>query len=253
MIEISQNEQTVEDKPPARLARVKRRRARSAITTAIHQPASLWHMSSVMEALPMRNLPVMAMLLGLGGCAGPVPLQRASGNPPLVAAEKLIDAFYSFDPRRLLKAMADAPASQPQILFYQGWAEGGNYAIIKRQPCQFVSDSEVTCAITVRDDLIVALGTGYWVTDKFHLTLHEGRIVKVSTSSDDPPEFDLALDWLKRKRPDIMTGPCVGFFEGGPTPQNCVRAVVREFRSYRASKSDRTDSRSWLACGHPPG
>jgi hypothetical protein len=189
-----------------------------------------------MEALLMRNLFAIAMLLGLGGCVGPVPLQRASSSPPLVAAEKLIDAFYSFDPRQLLKAMSDAPGSQPQIMFYQGWAEGGNYAIIKRQPCQFVSKSEVTCAITVRDDLILALGTGYWVTDKFHLTIQEGRIVKVSNSSDDPPDFNLALNWIKRERPEVMTGPCIGFFAGGPTPQKCVKAVVKEFKTYRATK-----------------
>jgi hypothetical protein len=184
----------------------------------------------------MQYLPAIAALLGLGGCAHPAPLQRASGNPPQVAAEKLIDAFYSYDPRRLRAALADAPASQPQLLFYQGWAEGGNYAIIERQPCQSASDSEVTCAITVRDDLIAALGTGYWVTDKFHLTIREGRIVEVRNSSNDPPEFDLALNWLRRERPDIMAGPCRGFFAGGQTPQDCVRAVVGGFKTYRATQ-----------------
>lgn len=184
----------------------------------------------------MRYLPAIALLLGLGGCAGPVPPQRASGNPPPVAAEKLIDAFYSYSPRQLLLALADAPASQPQLLFYQGWAEGGNYAIIERQPCQFVSESEVTCAITVRDDLIAALGTGYWVTDKFHLTIREGRIVQVRNSSNDPPEFDLALNWLRRERPDLMVGPCRGFFAGGETPHDCVRAVVAGFKAYKATK-----------------
>lgn len=184
----------------------------------------------------MRYLPAIAFLLGLGGCSGKAPPQPASGNPPLMAAEKLIDAFYSFDPRPLRAAMTDAPASQPQLLFYQGWAEGGNYAIIERQPCQFIGESEVTCAITVRDDLIAALGTGFWVTDKFHLTISDGRIVEVRNSSNDPPEFDLALNWLRREQPDIMAGPCSGFFAGGPTPQDCVRAVVEGFKDYRATK-----------------
>lgn len=184
----------------------------------------------------MRYLPAIAVLLGLSGCAAPTPPVRSVGSTPLVAAEKLIDAFYSFDPGQLLAAMADAAGSQPQIVYYQGWAEGGNYKVLERQPCQFASEGEVTCAITVRDDLIAALGTGYWVTDKFHLTLDSGRIVTVRTSSNDPPEFDLALAWLRREQPNLMTGPCHGFFAGGPTPDDCVRAVVRGFKAYRVPK-----------------
>lgn len=184
----------------------------------------------------MRFLPMVALLFSVAGCVGARPPQGAGLNPSQVAAEKLIDAFYSYDPRQLLAALVDAPASQPQLLFYQGWAEGGNYAIINRRPCQFVGKSDISCAITVRDDLIAALGTGYWVTDKFHLTVREGKIVRVSNSSNDPPDFDLALDWLRQERPDIMTGPCRGFFAGGPTPKGCVRAVVEGFKAYRASK-----------------
>jgi hypothetical protein len=194
-------------------------------------------MSTDREALPMRYLPAIALLFDLNGCSGKPPPRPASASPPpVVAAEKLIDAFYSFNPRQLRAAMADAPASQPALLFYQGWAEGGNYAIIERQPCQFADKSEVTCAITVRDDLIAALGTGFWVTDKFHLTISEGRIVKVRNSSNDPPDFDLALDWLRREQPDVMAGPCRGFFAGGPTPKDCVRAVIGGFKAYRAAK-----------------
>jgi hypothetical protein len=165
-----------------------------------------------------------------------MPPQYASGNLPLNAAEELIDAFYSFDPGQLRVALSAAPTSQPTILFYQGWAEGGNYAIIKRESCRYIDESEITCAITVRDDLIAALGTGYWVTDMFHLTFQEGRITKVRTTSNDPPEFEQALNWLKRERPDVMTGPCLGFFTGGPTPNECVRAVVSGFEAYRAAK-----------------
>lgn len=184
----------------------------------------------------MRYLHAIIMLLGLVGCSGTAPPQPASANPQLIAAEKLIDAYYSFEPAHLRAAMADAPDSQPQLLFYQGWAEGGNYAILERQPCQFVGESEVTCAITVRDDLIAALGTGFWVTDKFHLTMREGRIVAVDNSSNDPPEFNLALEWIRREQPEVMTGPCRGFFAGGPTPGDCVRAVVGGFKAYRDTK-----------------
>ena len=163
----------------------------------------------------MRLVLASALLFGLGGFAAPSAVHY--GRLPIAAAERLIDAFYSFDPDRLRAAMPDATASQPKLLYYQGWAEGGHYAVIERKPCRLAAKDEIRCEITVRDDLIAALRTGYWVTDTFHLMLHDGRIVKVRNSSNDPPDFDKALDWLERERPDLMTGPCKGFFAGGPT------------------------------------
>jgi hypothetical protein len=182
----------------------------------------------------MRALMTIAVLLGAGGCAPSLQPQHARGVSPLNRAERLIDAFYSLDPARLRAALSDAPASQPQIIYYQGWAEGGNYGVLRRKPCRFTATNEVSCEITVRDDLIAALRTGYWVTDTFHMTLAGDRIVSVRTSSNDPAEFDQALNWLKRQRPELMTGACRGFFAGGPTPQDCVRAVVAGFAAYRA-------------------
>jgi hypothetical protein len=179
----------------------------------------------------------IGLLFSLGGCAAAPSRQQISS--PLIAAERLIDAFYSFDPAQLRAAMSDAPSSQPKLLYYQGWAEGGNYAVLKRKPCHLASENEVSCDITVRDDLTAALRTGYWVTDTFHLTLEEGRIVKVRNSSDDPPDFDEAMKWLQRERPEIMTGPCKGFFAGGPTPQKCVMAVMDGFAAYRAANPPR--------------
>lgn len=183
----------------------------------------------------MRLVLMASILLVTGGCAATVQPHYAGGQSPTGAAQKLIDAFYSFDANRLRAAMADAPGSQPQIIYYQGWAQGGNYTVVERKPCRLTSPSEISCDVTVRDDLIAILKTGYWVTDTFHLTLRDGRIVKVLTSSNDPPDFDQALDWLKRERPKIMTGPCKGFFAGGPTPQDCARAVVAGFAAYRAA------------------
>ena len=183
----------------------------------------------------MRFLLTVAMMLATCGCAASPRPRFATEASPLAAAEWLIDAFYSFDPDELRAAMANAPASQPQLLYYQGWAQGGNYAVLARKPCRLAANDEISCDITVRDDLIAALGTGYWVTDTFHLTVRDGRVVKVRNSSNDPPEFDQALTWLKRERPNVMTGPCKGFFAGGPTPQDCVRVVVAGFAAYRAA------------------
>lgn len=182
----------------------------------------------------MRFVLTASMALIAGACGTGHLAQFPSDRPELVAAERLIDAFYSLEPAQLRAAMGDAPASRPQLLYYQGWAKGGNYAVLQRKRCALAAVDEVRCEITVRDDLIAALGTGYWVTDTFHLSVRDGRIVKVRNSSNDPPEFDQALTWVKRERPQVMTGPCKGFFAGGPTPQACVKAVVAGFAAYRA-------------------
>jgi hypothetical protein len=180
----------------------------------------------------MRFMLIVALALTSSGCSS----HHGALHPPAqAAAERLVDAFYSFDPDALRAALSHAPASQPKLLYYQGWAEGGNYAVVERKPCRPTARNEIRCDITVRDDLIAALQTGHWVTDTFHLAVEEGRIVEVRNSSNDPPDFDRALEWLKRTRPELMTGPCQGFFDGGPTPQECVRAVVSGFTAYRAA------------------
>ena len=177
---------------------------------------------------------ILSLIGAVAGCGVRPNGQPPSVGSPLKAGAALIDAFYSFDPAPLRQAMASAPDSMPQILYYQGWAQGGNYVILERRPCRFEKADQIRCDITVKDDLIAALGTGRPVTDTFHLSLRDGRIVKVRTSSNDPPEFEQALDWLKRERPELLTGPCRGFFAGGPTPQDCVREVVKGFAAFRA-------------------
>ena len=172
-----------------------------------------------------------AAALLLTACATPRP---PSPDPRLAAAESLIDAFYSFDRDRLALALADAPKSAPKILYYQGWAEGGNYAMLERRPCRFVEPAKASCDIKVRDDLVPALKIGFDVTDTFHLTFDGGRIVGVETSSDDPPVFKEALEWIGKERPEVLDGPCKGFFDGGPTPQACVREVIKGFADFAA-------------------
>ena len=184
------------------------------------------------------SLSLAVLSLGALLFAGCTAQPKSSTNPPaqLAAAEQLIDAFYSYDPDRLRTAMAHAPASIPNILFYQGWAQGGNYKVLERKPCRAEKADQVSCAIKVKDDLITALGTGYDVTDTFHLNFKDGRIVGVRTSSNDPPEFDRALKWLAKERPELLTGPCRGFFDGGPTPQECVRTVINGFADFAAQR-----------------
>ena len=182
----------------------------------------------------MRVLFPMLCLAFLSGCAIQPASVSPAPNPRLSAAEKLIDAFYSFNPAPLRTALADAPSSANEILYYQGWAEGGNYKLLDRQPCRFEKADTVACSIKVKDDLIRALRTGYDVTDTFHMDFAGNRIVKVTTSSDDPPDMSAAFKWLRAKRPELWTnGPCQGFFSGGETPGNCIRAIVGGFIDYR--------------------
>jgi hypothetical protein len=153
----------------------------------------------------------------------------------LLAAENLIEAFYSFDRKRLTQALESAKESQPEILFYQGWAAGGNYRVVKRMPC--VRDgSSANCSITVKDDLMGALGIAFDVTDTFHVSFTDGRIVAVKTSSNDLPVFDQAMKWVRRERPELVRVPCEGFFSGGPTPGDCVKGMVKGFADFAASK-----------------
>ena len=181
--------------------------------------------------------PTLLLSAILSGCLAAPQRSQPAADPRLAAAEALIDAFYSFDPAPLRSALAAAPASAPEILYYQGWAQGGNYVVLNRRPCRVEQANEVSCAITVRDDLIAALGTGRDVTDTFHLSFEEGRIVRVRTTSDDPPEFAQALQQLRRDCPELLTtGACRGFFDGGPTPGDCVREVVRSFADFASRR-----------------
>ena len=150
----------------------------------------------------------------------------------IAAAEAFIDAFYSFDPHELRASLASAEESLPKMLFYQGWAEGGHYEIIERFPCVRSNDQTIDCSITVRDDLIGALGIDSHVTDTFHLTAIDDRIVSVTNSSNDPQGYWDAEEWVRANRPELIELPCKGFFEGGPTPGDCVRAMVIGYAEY---------------------
>jgi hypothetical protein len=52
---------------------------------------------------------------------------RVVADTNISTAENLIDAFYSFDASRLEATLEHAEDSAPSILYYQGWAEGGNW------------------------------------------------------------------------------------------------------------------------------
>jgi hypothetical protein len=180
---------------------------------------------------------VLAAWLASTGCSKPpAAVSRAATEPNVAAAERVIDAFYSFDRDRLAGLLAAAEASAPAILFYQGWAQGGTYRVRHRAPCQPEAADRVRCAITVEDDLIKALRLDVQVTDTFRITVAGGRVRQVATSSNDPPLFEEALAWVRRERAERIRVPCEGFFAGGPTPAACVRAIVQGFAEFVAHR-----------------
>ena len=163
------------------------------------------------------------------------PLDHQSSDQLITTAETFVDAFYSFDPDALQAALSTAEDSIPSILFYQGWAEGGNYEVMERMPCNIENERTISCSITVKDDLIGALGIDFNVTDTFHLTFSDGQIVSVTNSSNYPQAYYDAQEWVENSRPELIEEPCKGFFNGGLTPGDCVRAMVRGYSEFVAS------------------
>ncbi len=150
-------------------------------------------------------------------------------------AEAFIDAFYSFDPLALEATLSSAAGSVLAITYYQGWAEGGNYKIVDRKRCEFKAANVVSCSITVEDDPMLALGIDFDVTDTFEITFTDTAITAVETSSDDIQLYYDARDWVRRELPALVEEPCRGYFDGGPTPGDCARAMAQGYIQFAAS------------------
>ena len=152
-------------------------------------------------------------------------------------ANQFIDAFYSFDKDSLLSMLSQTDKSKQGILYYQGWAECGNYEIINRHDFIEKNDSLVICPITVKDDLIGALGIDFNVTDTFHLTIVNGQIQTVNNSSNDPELYYQAKEWIYQYRPELVEEPCEGIWEDGTTPCECVKAIVEGYTEFIANRN----------------
>ncbi|HMG93242.1 MAG TPA: hypothetical protein VK589_24465 [Chryseolinea sp.] len=152
----------------------------------------------------------------------------------LVIANEFIDAFYSFNRDSLESILSEAKLSQPSILYYQKWAECGNYKVITRNDFIGKNDSIVLCPVTVKDDLMAGLNINFNVTDTFHLTITQGRIRSVVTSSNDPDVYYDAKEWVKQNRPDLIEKTCEGIWAGGPTPCECILGMIKGFKEFVA-------------------
>lgn len=158
-------------------------------------------------------------------------------NGNLKVAGEFIDAFYSFDRDSLQFILSHADESRQSILYYQKWAECGNYEIIDRHNYIVKNDSLIICPVTVKDDLIGALQIDYNVTDSFHLTIVNRQILSVHTSSNDPVQYYQAREWVEQNRPELIELPCKGIFEDGTTPCECVKAMVSGYTEFAASRN----------------
>jgi hypothetical protein len=152
----------------------------------------------------------------------------------VVIANEFIDAFYSFNSDSLKTILSEATTSQPNILYYQKWAECGSYEVITRHECFGKKDSLVICPVTVKDDLMAGLNINFNVTDTFHLTITRGLIRAVETSSNDPDVYYEAKEWVKQNRPELIEKPCEGIWAGGPTPCECILGMIKGFKEFVA-------------------
>jgi hypothetical protein len=180
---------------------------------------------------------VLGILVSIIGCRYS-PRSDSFNDQPTNAdiANTFIDAFYSFNSDSLASILFYAVESQPSILYYQKWAECGNYEIIQRNAFIERNDSIILCPITVKDDLIGSLKIKFNVTDTFHLTIINGHINSAQTSSNDPEIYYAAKDWVRLNRPELINEPCEGIMEGGPTPCECVRGMVEGFKQFLNSQ-----------------
>lgn len=147
-------------------------------------------------------------------------------------AEAFIDAFYSFDPGQLEPLLANADETAARIFYYQGWAKGGNYIVLERGSCEPESPTKINCPITVQDDPVVALKTGFNVTDTFHLTFEGMNIASIKTSSNDQPIYYEARKWVEENMPEVMAGPCS---DEANTPVACAQAMTEGYKKFYAA------------------
>lgn len=167
----------------------------------------------------------------------------ATSEANMKVAEGFIDAFYSFDAERLKTFLTATDDSAQRILYYQGWAEGGNYIVVNRGACEAKEPNLIECPITVQDDPVVALKTNFNVTDTFHLTFADNQIASIKTSSNDQPIYYEARKWVEKHMPEVMSGPCQNRGKSSGTPQDCARAMTEGYKRFYAAtrESDSAD------------
>jgi hypothetical protein len=183
------------------------------------------------------NQTIYLALLILASCNNASNQEAINSVSNEFVANQFVDAFYSFDRDSLESVLSLAKESHPSILYYQKWAECGNYKIVKRGGIIQKNDSVLLVPVTVKDDLMGALKIDFNVTDTFHLSMQNGKIRSLQTSSNDPDEYYKAKDWVKQNRPELIEKACEGIWEGGPTPCECILGLIKGFTEFTAQKN----------------
>jgi|TARA_B110000438_G_scaffold51579_1_gene51943 hypothetical protein len=186
----------------------------------------------------MKNFGVLFfMLVSFSACSVYKDSKTHYQNESLLpTAEAFIDTFYSFNSTALEVALSQASSSIPSVVYYQGWAEGGNYKIVARKPCVIQELNVASCSVTVEDDPMLALGIDFNVTDTFIISFNDGVIVAVETSSNDMQIYFDARDWVLAELPELVAEACEGFFNGGSTPNECARLMAEGYRRFAVSE-----------------
>ena len=187
----------------------------------------------------MKKIFYLSILIFIGCKNGTNSEASISQNNNIDIANQFIDAFYSFNKDSLKLTLSYAEKSQPSILYYQKWAECGNYEILKRFKFEEKNDSLVICPITVKDDLMSALQLDLNVTDTFSIIIKDKKIQSVQTSSNDPAVYYEAKDWIKQNRPELIEKPCEDAWEGGPTPCECIKATIQGLAEFKANEESK--------------
>jgi hypothetical protein len=189
---------------------------------------------NIIEIIMKEKCAICIYILMLASCKTSTHNDTHGSN--VAIASKFIDAFYSFNRDSLQSILSSAKKSQPEILYYQKWAECANYKIVDRTHYFNKSDSVVIFPVTVKDDLMGALAIDFNVTDTFHISIHNGKILSVKTSSNDIDVYHEAKEWVKKNRPELVEKPCEGIWEGGPTPCECVLGMIKGFAEFTENK-----------------
>ena len=183
----------------------------------------------------MKKIFYLYILIFIGCKNRTSPEMNINQNDNVEVANKFIDAFYSFNEDSLKLSLSNAEKSHPSILYYQKWAECGNYEVLNRADCVEKNDSLVICPVTVKDDLMSALQLDLNVTDTFHIIIKDRKILSVETSSNDPDVYYEAKDWIKQNRPELIEKPCEDAWEGGPTPCECIKGTIQGLAEFKAN------------------
>jgi hypothetical protein len=180
------------------------------------------------------TLSIYILILVLASCKTATQNETHVSN--VAIANEVIDAFYSFNRDSLQLKLSSAKKSQPEILYYQKWAECANYQVVDRTRFFEKNDSMVIFPVTVKDDLMGALAIDFNVTDTFHMYIKNEKILSVKTSSNDLDVYYEAKEWVNKNRPDLVEKACDGIWEGGPTPCECVLGMIKGFAEFTEGK-----------------